>query len=155
MAGLFFEEFEVGATYETQGRTVTESDVGLFAGLSGDHHPIHTDDVWAQANTALGGRVAHGPLGLSIAMGLISSLGLGQGTSVAFLAIEDWRFATPIMIGDTIHVRLVIAEKREGSEPDQGIIVRDSSVINQRGEVVQQGRSLMSMKRKPHPKVDR
>jgi acyl dehydratase len=147
--GLYFDDFVVGATYQTVGRTVTESDIGLFAGLSGDHHQLHTDELWVRKNTDFPGRIAHGPLGLSIAMGLGGLLGLTAGTTIAFVEIERWKFKGPILIGDTIRVEIEIAEMRETSKPDVGVLKRDYRVINQRDEVVQEGRTVVLVKRRP------
>lgn len=149
MAGLYFEEYAPGTVYKTVGRTVTEADIGLYSGLSGDHNQLHTNEVWVRENTPFSGRIAHGPLGLGIAMGLGSSLGLSDGTTLAFLEIERWKFKAPIMIGDTISVEVVIAETRETSKPDRGVLKRDLRVINQRGEVVQEGRAVTLVKRRP------
>jgi acyl dehydratase len=147
--GLYWEDYVLDDVYHTVGRTVTESDIGLFSGLSGDHNQLHTNDVWVRENTSFPGRIAHGPLGLAIAMGLGSSLGLSQGTTLAFLEIESWRFKKPILIGDTISVEVVIAELRETSKPHAGVLKRDLRVINQHGDVVQEGRTVTLVKRRP------
>jgi acyl dehydratase len=148
MPGLYFDDYVPGTVYRTVGRTVTEADIGLYAGLSGDHNQLHTNDVWVRENTTFPGRIAHGPLGLAIAMGLGASLGLSEGTTVAFMEIESWKFTGPILIGDTISVEVVIAEKRETSKPDRGVLKRDMRVINQRDEVVQEGRVVTLVKRR-------
>jgi acyl dehydratase len=149
MTGLYFEDYELGEVYRTVGRTVTEADIGLFAGLSGDHNQLHTDEVWVQENTPFPGRIAHGPLGLAIAMGLGSSLGLSQGMTIAFLEIESWKFKAPILIGDTVSVEIEIAELRETSKPHAGVLKRNVRLVNQRGEVVQEGRTVTLVKRRP------
>jgi acyl dehydratase len=146
--GLYFEDYVLGDVYHTVGRTVTESDIGLFTGLSGDHNQLHTNEVWVRENTPFPGRIAHGPLGLSIAMGLGASLGLSQGTTLAFLEIESWKFKQPILIGDTVSVEVVIAELRETSKPHAGVLKRDLRVINQHGDVVQEGRTVTLVKRR-------
>jgi acyl dehydratase len=148
MTGLYYEEYVPGTIYTTVGRTVTESDIGLFSGLSGDHNQLHTNDEWVRANTNFPGRIAHGPLGLAIAMGLGAQLGLSQGTTVAFMEIENWKFKGPILIGDTISCEVEIAEKRETSKPHVGVLKRDIRVVNQRGEVVQEGRTVTLVKRR-------
>ncbi|MDP1780036.1 MAG: MaoC/PaaZ C-terminal domain-containing protein, partial [Anaerolineales bacterium] len=75
MAGLYFEEFSVGQSVKTAGRTIGEDAIFSFAGLSGDYNQIHTDAVFAN-KTQFGQRVAHGLLGMSIAVGLIMQTGL-------------------------------------------------------------------------------
>jgi acyl dehydratase len=149
VAGLYYEDYVLGNVYETVGRTITETDVTLFSGLSGDYNQLHTNDVWVRENTDFPGRIAHGPLGLSIAMGLGASLGFSQGTTLAFLEIESWKFKRPILIGDTVHVEVEIAEKRETSKPHAGVLKRDIRLINQHGEVVQEGRTVTLVKRRP------
>ena len=96
--GLYFEEFEVGQSITSPGRTVTEADVVGFAALTGDWTSIHTDAVYA-AQHPLGQRVAHGLLGLSIASALAVRLGFLEGTVLAFREISDWKFSQPIYFG--------------------------------------------------------
>ncbi|MEK4426119.1 MaoC/PaaZ C-terminal domain-containing protein [Solibacillus sp. FSL K6-1523] len=139
MGVLFFEDFEVGSVLETPARTITESDVLAFAGLSGDYNALHTD-IETCKNTKFGQRIAHGLLGISIATGLTSRLGIFEGSAVALLGINNWKFLNPIFFGDTIHVRLTITDKRlSKSNPDTGVLSRSYEIVNQRGEVVQKG----------------
>lgn len=135
--GRYFEEFTVGETMESPGRTVTETDVVLFAGLSGDYNPLHTDAEFAKS-TLFGERIAHGLLGLSIATGLAARLGFVEGTAQAFTGL-DWKFRLPIKIGDTIRGRFRVSKKREVSGLGGGFVVFDVEILNQRDEVVQQG----------------
>ena len=83
MAGLYFEEFSVGQKIVTVGRTMTESDIVNFAGMSGDYNQIHTDEHFSKS-TPFGKRVAHGLLALSIASGLAMRTGVLEGTVMAF-----------------------------------------------------------------------
>jgi acyl dehydratase len=147
MSGLFFEEFEVGQRFKTEGRTVTEADVVLFSGLSGDYNPLHTNAEFMR-ETHFGERIAHGALVFSITTGLRGQLGIFSGTAIAFLEIRGWKFLLPVFLGDTIHVEMVVAETRETSKPDRGIITQALEVINQRGEVVQRGETLTMLRRK-------
>jgi len=135
--GLYFEEFEVGDEMASPGRTVTEADVVMFAGLSGDYNQLHTDAEYAKG-TAFGERIAHGLLGLAIASGLGSRLGFVEGTALAFLGL-DWKFKKPIKIGDTIHLRARVARKKEMRRLGGGIVVFDMALLNQRGEITQKG----------------
>ena len=143
---LHFEDFEVGTETVTDSRTVTEADVFAFAGLSGDYNPLHVDAEFAKS-TPFGERIAHGLLGLAIASGLTSRTGAIEGTTLAFVGME-WRFKAPILFGDTITVRSRVAEKRETSKPDRGIVRFEVQVVNQRGEVVQEGTQTLLMKRR-------
>lgn len=135
--GRYFEEFEIGDAVETSARTVTESDVVSFAGLSGDYNQLHTDAEYAK-DTMFGERIAHGLLGLSIVSGLSSQLGFAEGTVEAFMSLE-WKFRNPIRFGDTIRARLEVKRKKEMARLGGGFVVFDVVVLNQRDEMVQKG----------------
>lgn len=147
MSGLYYEDFELGTRYISKGRTVTESDIVNFAGISGDYNPLHVDDQFAK-NTIFGRRVAHGVLGIALMTGLNQSLGITTGTMHAFLGLENWDFLHPIFIGDTLHLELEVASKRETKKSDRGIVNFTCELINQHGEVVQRGLRKMLMKQK-------
>lgn len=146
MESLYFEDFALGQEFITRSRTITEADVVTFAELSGDFHPLHMDEVFAK-KTMFGGRIAHGLLGLSIASGLINQLGIGEKTVLAFLGLT-WSFKGALKLGDTITVRQSVAEKRATSKPDRGILRMAIAVINQHGEVVQEGEHTLMIKRR-------
>lgn len=135
--GLYFEDFEVGWEVVSPGRTVTESDVVLFAGLSGDYNQLHTDVEFAKG-TPFGQRVVHGLLGLTMAEGLASRLGFFEGTAEAFLGLE-WKFKAPIFIGDTIHLQAQVVRKKALPSMGGGILVLNMTLLNQKGEKVQEG----------------
>lgn len=143
----FFEDFTVGEQFVTQRRTVTEAEVMTFAGLSGDYHPLHTDAVGAQS-TIFGARVAHGLLGLSMFTGLSARLGVFDEAVIALLNV-NWNFRGPIFMGDTIHARISVAEKRETSKPDRGVLVRQIELLNQDDKLVQEGTMTSMIKRRP------
>jgi len=146
MEALYFEDFEMGREYVTRSRTITEADVVAFAGLSGDFNPLHTDEEFAK-RSMFGARIAHGLLGLSIASGLINQTGIGEGTVIAFLGMT-WTFKGALRLGDTITVRQRVADRRETSKKDRGILRMAVSVINQHGEVVQEGEHTLMIKRR-------
>ena len=136
--GQYFEEFEVGQKIITAGRTITESDIVTFAGLSGDYNQIHTDAQFS-AGTPFGQRVAHGLLGLSIASGLAMRTGVLEGTVLAFREINTWKFSNPIYIGDTIHVELLVIETKALPRLGGGSVIIELAVKNQRNETVMKG----------------
>src|SRR5512136_2226843 len=136
--GRYFEEFAVGDKMISQGRTITESDIVAFTGLSGDFNPIHIDTEFAKT-AMFGERVAHGLLILSIASGLAWQLGFMAGTADAFLSLEC-KFTGPTKIGDTIKVSAEVAQKREMPGSGGGMVIFDVRVTNQRGEVIQRGK---------------
>jgi acyl dehydratase len=133
----FFEQLEVGDSWTSPRRTVTETDIGMFAAITGDYNPVHTDAEYAKS-TVFGERILHGPAGFAIATGLESRLGIKEGTAIAFLGMT-WDYKGPIRIGDTIRVVQKIATKRETKKPNVGIVFFDVALLNQRNEVVQQG----------------
>jgi acyl dehydratase len=141
----YFEEIQVGEEYESPGRTVTESDIVLFAGLSGDYNILHTDAEFMKTSI-FGERIAHGLLGLSIQAGLLSRAMLPYAT-IAFGGLR-WKFKAPIKIGDTIRVRARVASKKE-TKPDRGVVVLARTVVNQRDEVVQEGDTELIVERRP------
>ncbi len=135
--GLYFEEFNIGDTIETMGRTVTEADIVNFAGLSGDFYGLHTDEEFAK-KTPFGTRIAHGLLVLSIATGLAMRLGFMEGTVDAFMGLE-WQFRRPVFIGDTVRVHAEVAEKKPMPRLGGGLVTLKVRILNQKDEVVQRG----------------
>jgi acyl dehydratase len=133
--GRHFDDFRVGETFTTAARTVTESAVDQFAGISGDFNPLHTDEESARQGP-MKGRIAHGMLVLAIATGLVNQLGFYEGTTLALLGMDRIRWTAPVKLGDTIHTVLTVKETRESSKPDRGVLVVDVAVRNQRDETV-------------------
>ena len=132
MEECYFEQYELGAERRTMGRTITETDVVLHAGQTGDFYPHHMDVEWCKTQE-FGQRVAHGTLIFSVAVGMTA----GAVNPVAFsYGYDRLRFIKPVFIGDTISVRVTITEKREHKRPDHGIVVERLEVVNQRGETV-------------------
>ena len=132
---LYFDDFHIGQKFVTKSRTITETDVLSFAGLSWDHNQLHTDAEYA-ANTQFGQRIAHGLLGVIAHAGL--SYQLTEDSILALLEL-NWKFKGPIFLGDTIHVEQEVKELRESSSGDRGILKFEKKVINQSGEIVQTG----------------
>jgi acyl dehydratase len=145
-ARRFFEDIAVGEEYESPGRTLTETDIVLFAGLSGDYNVLHTDAELMKASI-FGERIAHGLLGLAIQAGLFSRATRPYAT-VAFTGLR-WKFKGPIKIGDTIRVRVKVLATRAADKPDCGVITLERKIVNQRGEVVQEGETDLLVERRP------
>jgi acyl dehydratase len=118
----------------SQARTLTETDVVTFAGWSWDTNPVHTDAESAR-DGRFAERIAHGVLGLSVAMGLVSRIGVFEACSIALLGIDDWRFRRPLRIGDTVRCRVEILDTRLTSRGDAGILRRRLALLDQHGEV--------------------
>lgn len=143
----YLDDFTPGQRFESPRRTITETDIVNYAALTGDWNPVHTDAVFA-SETAFGERVAHGPMSIGIAFGLLSRLDLFDGAVLALRKI-DWSFTAPVRIGDTMHV---IAEVLEVSphpkESDRGRLGIQATYLNQRGERVSRGRFTLVIRRR-------
>jgi acyl dehydratase len=144
---LYFEDVEVGMRFESPSRTITEADIVNFAGVSGDFNPLHTDEVFAK-DTIYGRRIAHGVLALSVVTGLRQRMGTFDGTLMGFLEIRSWRFRAPVFPGDTIRAITSVAELRETSKPDRGVMVQGIEVLNQDGDIVQDGEFVTLLRRR-------
>lgn len=142
--GRYFEEFVVGEVLVTAARTLTETDIVNFAGLSGDYNQIHTDAEFAAKDT-FGQRVAHGLLVQSMASGLAVQSGIIEGTVLAFRELTA-KFSLPVFIGDTIHVKIEIIGTKALPRLGGGNIVMKTSVFNQHGKIVQRGEWTMLVK---------
>jgi acyl dehydratase len=129
----YFQDYAVGAQRTTSGRTITEADVVIHAGHTGDYFPHHVDAEFAR-ETPFGQRIAHGTMTFAIGIGLTA----GQINPVAFTyGYDRLRFPKPVFIGDTIHTRVTIKEKQpDAKRPDSGRVIEACEVVNQRGEVV-------------------
>jgi acyl dehydratase len=146
--GLYLEDFELNRTSRTRGRTIGEGDVSLFAGLVGDYNPLHVDEDFSKKEGLFGGRVAHGPLVLSTAIGLMSQLNWIDGTALGLLGIS-WDFRSPVKLGDTISAKVTPLEARPSNAPARGILKIGFEVLNQREEIVQTGSIVLLMRRRP------
>jgi acyl dehydratase len=142
----WFEDIAVGEEYESPGRTVTEADIVIFAGLSGDYNILHTDAEFMKSSI-FGERIAHGLLGLAIQAGLLTRAGTPYA-SLGFGSLR-WKFKGPIKIGDTIRVQATVTAKEEGPKPDRGTVTLQRRVLNQRDEVVQEGETEVLVERRP------
>lgn len=140
----YFEDFNVGEIAVTRARTITETDIVMFAALTGDWYPLHTDAEYSRKGP-FGERIAHGMLILSIANGLMP---LYEMAIVAFYGMDRVRFTAPIKIGDTIHVELEVTEKQDKGDIG-GVITLKESVKNQRDETVAVSTKRVMLARKP------
>jgi acyl dehydratase len=128
----FFEEIETDSFRETTGRTVTETDIVIHAGQTGDFFPHHMDAEWCRLQP-FGQRMAHGTLIFSIAVGLTA----GAINEVAMTyGYERLRFLKPVFIGDTIKVKVTIRDKKDHKKPGYGLVTELVEAINQRQELV-------------------
>jgi acyl dehydratase len=132
MKDRYFEDYSTGETRTTTGRTITEADVVLHAGQTGDFYPHHMDKEWC-ATQPFKERIAHGTLIFSVAVGMTAGDINQHAMSYGY---DRLRFIRPVFIGDTITSRIEISEKRDHKRPEYGIVNEHLDVLNQRGETV-------------------
>jgi acyl dehydratase len=146
MSTRFFEEYEMGVSRQSTGRTITEADVVLHAGQTGDFYPHHMDAEWCKTQS-FGQRIAHGTLIFSVAVGQTA----GEINPEAFsYGYDRLRFIRPMFIGDTLTSRCTIKEKRDDPKrPGHGIVVELVEGLNQKGETVLAAEHLLLVRRRP------
>jgi acyl dehydratase len=143
---LYFDDLAIGREWESSGRTVTETDIVNFAGLSGDYNPIHVDHEFAKS-TPFRRPIAHGVL--------VMAIGSGLGTNsppvrtVAFLGVRDWQFKAAVFAGDTIRVRTKVLSTEVRGRGKRGEVVWQRTIINQEGKVVQEGVTVTLVEARP------
>jgi acyl dehydratase len=142
----YFDDIELGEEYESPGRTVTEADIVIFAGLSGDYNVLHTDAEFMK-HSIFGERIAHGLLGLAIQAGLFTRATQAYAT-LGCVGLR-WKFKGPIKIGDTIRLRAKVVGKKESETSARGLVTVQRTVLNQRSEVVQEGETDLMVERRP------
>ena len=143
MKQIPFEEFEIGSIRTSNGRTITETDIVLHAGQSGDFYPHHMDAEWCKTQP-FKQRIAHGTLTFTIGVGQTAA---GINPLAMTYGYEKLRFPKPVFIGDTIRTRVTISEKRDHKRPDYGIVVEKLEVLNQSDECVMACEHLLLVKR--------
>jgi len=143
----YFEEYTEGDNHHSHGRTITEADIVLHAGQTGDFYPHHMDAEFCKEQP-FKERIAHGTLILSVAVGMLA----GEINDVAMsYGYDGIRFIRPVVIGDTITAHATIAEKREyAKNPEQfGLVDEKVEVINQKGELVMALTHIYLVQKKP------
>lgn len=143
----FFEDFPVGTICRTGGRTVDISDISLFAGLTGDHYPLHTDEQYA-SQTQFGTRIAHGPFTFCVAVGLVALAGFYGEAIVAMREVQSIRALKPVRPGDTVRVHVEVVAAEPARRPDQGILSLDYTILNQHDDTVMTVRMVLLAKRR-------
>ena len=147
MMRTYYEDYVVGDEFATPARTIAAEVVQGFADVTGDHHRLHLDQEFGRASM-FGEPIAHGLLGLSLVNGLAYGSVIDPDYVLAFLGLS-WKFVGPIRYGDTLHIVMRIADRRATSRPDRGIVVEAARLINQRGELVQEGELTFMVRRRP------
>lgn len=145
--GRYYEDFSEGERIRSAGRTVTESEIMNFAGLSGDYNQLHTDKLFAQEGV-YGERIAHGLLILAMVSGLAARMGFSEGTALALTKV-DWKFRASVKIGDTIQAEFIVKRKKKVAKMGGGFVEFKIEVYNQNQEIVQKGTWTILIKNKP------
>ncbi len=143
----YYEAYELDRVVESAGRTITEADIVHFAGISGDHHTLHTDAEFA-SGSLFGRRIAHGALVFSIATGLFIQMEGGNQALTAYYGIDRLRFVRPVFIGDTIRVVVRVVKKVVRDE-ERGLVTFEKTVLNQQEQTVIAYTDKMLFKRSP------
>jgi acyl dehydratase len=145
LPGNLYDDIKIGDERLTPRVTVTEGHVLAYAGVAGDFSPVHMDEVYAQS-TVFGGRIAHGLMGLSLTDGLkVQSGFFRDGIALGW----TWNFKKPIRIGDTLQVKYRVSDMRiPKSRDDMGILFIAIELLNQHGEVVQEGEHRLMVPRR-------
>jgi len=144
----YLEDFQIGETFHSPAKTMTDAHFLFFAGMTGDNHPIHYDDEYAKT-TRFGKRVAHGLLLTALtAVGASTLSSMLEGSMVAFVE-QSARFLKPVVIGDTITPELEVSEVIP--KTDVGLLRLTTRVKNQRGETVLEGMHAYLIKKRPRP----
>jgi len=146
-SGQFFEDYEVGSGRVTTGRTITEADIVLHAGQTGDFYPHHMDKEWC-ATQPFKERIAHGTLVFSVAVGLTAGEINPRAMTYGY---ERLRFPKPVFIGDTITSKITVSAKRDHKRPTHGIVTEKLEVTNQHGETVLACEHLLLVERREAP----
>ncbi|WP_353171632.1 MaoC family dehydratase [Paracandidimonas soli] len=141
----YLEEYEIGASRMTAGRTITEADIVLHAGQTGDFYPHHVDAQWC-ATQPFKQRIAHGTLVFSVGIGMTTGVMNPRGMSYGY---DRLRFIKPVFIGDTVRVRTTVKETRPHKTPSHGMLVELVEILNQNDQVVIACEHLTIMERKP------
>ncbi|HMN85548.1 MAG TPA: MaoC/PaaZ C-terminal domain-containing protein [Bauldia sp.] len=128
----FFEDYEIGYARKSFGRTITEADIVLHAGQTGDFFPHHMDREWC-ATQDFGQRIAHGTLIFSVGIGMTATTINPRAMSIGY---DRLRFIKPVFINDTITTTATITELRDHKRPTHGVAVERVEIVNQRGETV-------------------
>lgn len=142
---IFYEDYVVGEERETIGRTITEADIVIHAGQTGDFFPHHMDAEWCKT-TEFGQRIAHGTLVFSVGVGMTATLINPAAFSYGY---DKLRFIRPVFINDTITVKVRIKEKYPSPKhPDKGFVVENLLIYNQRNELCLAANHLLLCRRK-------
>ena len=145
---MYFEDFVPDQVFTSSARTITETDLTMFAMLSGDWNPVHVDEEFARA-TPYGKRLVHGLYGPAIMTGFLQQLGIFDGSAIAMLNVSQLDFLKPLLVNDTVHLRLTILSARLTKDGTRGVVGRRFELVKHGGEVAQAMLSDVLVRRRP------
>ncbi len=146
---LYYEDMPIGRRFISRPRALTQAEVDHFAELTGDLNRLHTDEEYARTTT-FGGRVAHGLLVLSLAIGLWYEMDLTRDSLVALLGIDSVAFRAPARPGDRLHLVSRVRSRRPSkSNPGTGIVVLHDAVADDLDKELMQFERVLLVKRRP------
>lgn len=149
VTGRYYEDFCVGETLSSIGKTVGEGMLDTYSGLTGDFSDVHNDEE-VMAQSEFGGRIGHALLALGIMQGLMWLTMYNVGTAFATVGWDNVKFPSPMRIGDTVRATWTIASMRESkSRPAYGLLNEDCRLINQHGDVVVSALHVLMVKKRP------
>ena len=150
MEPLYFEDYKPDLKFRTRARTITETDLVNFIGLSGMFESLFVDQEYIAGQEIYEGRLVPGALTYAISEGLVIQAGILHERGLAFLGLE-LRAEKPVYVGDTIHVEVETDETRPTRRPDRGVVITKHSVVNQRDEPVMRLRVTRLVRKRPSP----
>lgn len=134
MAQKPYAQYEIGETFESYARTITETDLVNYTCFAGLKLPMFIDEEYSKKHSLFGTRVAPGLMTASLAAGMLEDIIFGKYT-LAALGLDRFKFAAPVKIGDTLHVKITVEDKKDVSDGKRGVITVRVDVINQTGAV--------------------
>jgi acyl dehydratase len=146
----YFEDMDVGKTFESAGRTVTESDFVFHSMFADDWTELHTNSEYSE-DGPYGERIGHGPMTFILTTGMVQRCGFVERTVIAFLGMNYMDVPNPLTIGDTISAEFEVTEKQEfESRDDAGLVVVDGTTWNQDDTVLLEGDMKFMFKKRSH-----
>jgi len=145
---LGYADIVPGARFSSTGRTLTETDHGLFMMLCGDWHPIHADEEYARTTPA-GRRLMHGSFGIALAMGMQASTVEFIDPIVGALGFKEWSFRQPMFVGDTVRTDIEFLSRRISRDGARYVVERRLYLARHDGEVLQQGLAAVLLRLPP------
>ncbi|WP_280425832.1 MaoC family dehydratase [Nocardia carnea] len=140
----YFEEYTIGETGTGGTRVIAAADIARFADLTGDHHPAHTDPGFAEPR--FGNVIAHGVLTFGVVVGLTVEY---NGRAVAY-GYDRIRFPRPVLPGDTVRATSEVVDLAEHRNPRIGLVTKQYTGVNQRGDTVLVCKHVLAVDRTPH-----